>query len=57
MKAVTKKISTEINQDVALLDKEMKNAPLGDPSDEEMADIVKTQHRLRQERKKRARCS
>jgi Arc/MetJ-type ribon-helix-helix transcriptional regulator len=46
-----------INQDVALLEKAMENAPLGDPSDAEMAEIVKTQHRLRDERKKRARRS
>jgi Arc/MetJ-type ribon-helix-helix transcriptional regulator len=42
----------QINQDVAFLEKGMKNAPLGDPSDEEMAEIVKTQHRLRAERKR-----
>jgi Arc/MetJ-type ribon-helix-helix transcriptional regulator len=46
----------QISQDVALLEKGMENAPLGDPSDEEMAEIVKTQHRHRAERK-RARCS
>jgi len=45
----------QINQDVTLLEKGMETAPPGDPSDEEMAEIVKTQHRLRQERKKRAR--
>jgi hypothetical protein len=45
----------QINQDVAFLEKEIAGAPLGDPSDEEMAEIVKTQHRLRAERKKRAR--
>ena len=42
----------QINQDVAFLEKGMKNAPPGDPSDEEMAEIVKTQHRLRAERKR-----
>jgi Arc/MetJ-type ribon-helix-helix transcriptional regulator len=47
----------QINQEVALLEKEMEHAPPGDPSDEEMAEIVKTQHRLREERKKRARRS
>ena len=33
----------------------IEGAPLGDPSDEEMAEIVKTQHRLRAERGKNAR--
>lgn len=47
----------KIKQDIAFLDKEMKSAPLGDPSDAEMADIVKAQHRLRAERRKRARRS
>ena len=42
----------QIRQDVALLEKGMENAPLGDPSDAEMAEIVKTQHRLRAERKR-----
>jgi Arc/MetJ-type ribon-helix-helix transcriptional regulator len=45
----------KIKEDVALLEKAGKGAPLGDPSDEEMAEIVKTQHRLRAERKKLAR--
>ena len=48
-------ISMKVNQDVALLEKWMKNALRGDPSDEEMAEIVKTQHRVREERKKPAR--
>lgn len=47
----------QINQDVELLEKGMQNAPLGDPPDAEMVEIVKTQHRLREERKKRARRS
>jgi hypothetical protein len=55
MKAATKMISMKVNQDVALLEKWMKNALRGDPSDEEMAEIVKTQHRVREERKKPAR--
>ena len=45
----------QIKQDVAYLEKAVKGAPPGDPSDEEMAAIVKTQHRLRAERKSRAR--
>jgi hypothetical protein len=57
MNAPVKKVSVKINQDVALLEKWMKNAPPGNPSDEEMAEIVKTQHRLRKERKRRARYS
>ena len=47
----------QINEDVALLEKGMENARLGDPTDAEMAEIVKTQHRLRAERKKSARRS
>jgi Arc/MetJ-type ribon-helix-helix transcriptional regulator len=45
----------QINQDVAMLEKGMENAPPGDPSDEEMAEIVKTQHRLRAKRRKSVR--
>jgi len=45
----------QINKEVAFLEKAIEGAPPGDPSDEEMAEIVKTQHRLRAERKKRAR--
>ena len=44
----------QIKEDVAFLEKAMEGAPIGDPSDEEMAGIVKAQHRLRAERKKRA---
>jgi Arc/MetJ-type ribon-helix-helix transcriptional regulator len=47
----------QIKQDVAFLEKAIEGAPPGDPSDEEMAEIVRTQHRLRAERKKRARHS
>jgi Arc/MetJ-type ribon-helix-helix transcriptional regulator len=54
---IRKRRQEQINQEVALLEKGMENAPRGDPSDEEMAEIVKTQHRLRAERKKRARRS
>ncbi len=44
----------QINKDVAFLEKAIEGAPLGDPSDEEMAEIVKAQHRLRDERRKNA---
>ncbi len=47
----------QIKEDVAFLEKAMAGAPPGDPSDEEMAEIVKAQHRLRAERNKRARRS
>jgi len=43
-----------INADVAFLEKAIDGAPLGDPSNEEMAEIVKAQHRIRA-RMKRAR--
>ena len=43
-----------IAADVAFLEKAIEGAPLGDPSDEEMAEIVKAQHRIRA-RKSRAR--
>jgi Arc/MetJ-type ribon-helix-helix transcriptional regulator len=42
----------QIKQDVAHLEKAIAGAPAGDPSAEEMAAIVKTQHRLRAERKR-----
>jgi Arc/MetJ-type ribon-helix-helix transcriptional regulator len=45
----------QIKQDVAFLEKGMENAPLGDPTDAEMAEIVKTQHRFRAERKRAGR--
>ena len=45
----------QIQADVILLEMAAAGAPAGDPSDEEMAEIVKTQHRLRAERRKRAR--
>jgi len=44
----------QIRQDVAFLEKAIEGAPIGDPSDEAMAEIVKAQHRLRAERKKSA---
>ena len=43
-----------IAADVAFLEKAIEGAPLGDPSDEEMAEIVAAQHRIRA-RKTRAR--
>ena len=36
-----------IREDVALLEKAIEGAPPGDPSDKEMAEIVKTQRRIR----------
>jgi Arc/MetJ-type ribon-helix-helix transcriptional regulator len=45
----------QIKEDVAFLETAIQGAPAGDPSDEEMAAIVKTRHRLRAERKSRAR--
>jgi Arc/MetJ-type ribon-helix-helix transcriptional regulator len=36
-----------IDADVAFLEKAIEGAPIGDPSDEEIAEIVKTQHRIR----------
>jgi Arc/MetJ-type ribon-helix-helix transcriptional regulator len=39
----------QINQDLALLEKAMEGAPAGDPSDKEMAEIVKSQRRIRAE--------
>ena len=40
------------SQDVALLEKAIAGAPMRDPSDEEMADIIKTQRRIRSELKR-----
>ncbi len=51
---IRKRRQEQIQQDVAFLETAIEGAPLGDPSDEEMAEIVKTQHRVRAERKKRA---
>jgi Arc/MetJ-type ribon-helix-helix transcriptional regulator len=45
----------QIKQDASFLEKAMEGAPLGDPADAEMREIVKTQHRLRVERRKSAR--
>ena len=36
-----------IKEDVALLEKAIEGAPTGDPSDKEMAEIVKVQRRIR----------
>ena len=40
-----------IAEDVKLLEEAMVGAPLGDPSDEEMAAIVKAQRRIRTQRR------
>ena len=44
---IRKRRQEEIAADVAFLEKAIGGAPLGDPSDEEMAEIVKAQHRIR----------
>lgn len=44
----------QINADAAYLEKAIQGAPLGDPSDKEMAEIIEAQHRIRA-RNKRAR--
>jgi Arc/MetJ-type ribon-helix-helix transcriptional regulator len=41
-----------INEDVALLEKAIAGAPTGDPSEDEMAEVVKTQRRIRTELKR-----
>jgi Arc/MetJ-type ribon-helix-helix transcriptional regulator len=51
---IRKRRQEEIAADVAFLEKAIEGAPPGDPSDEEMAEIVKAQHRIRV-RKNRAR--
>jgi Arc/MetJ-type ribon-helix-helix transcriptional regulator len=38
-----------IEEDVNLLERAMAEAPVGDPSNEEMAEIVKTQRKIRGE--------
>ena len=47
---IRKRRQEEIAADVAFLEKAIKGAPPGDPSDEEMAEIVKAQHRIRARR-------
>ena len=47
---IRKRRQEEIAADVALLEKAIEGAPSGDPSDEEMAEIVKAQHRIRARR-------
>jgi len=42
----------QIREDVANLEKAMAGAPMGDPSEEEMAEIIKTQRRIRVESKR-----
>jgi Arc/MetJ-type ribon-helix-helix transcriptional regulator len=54
---IRKRRQEQIAEDVSLLEKAIAGAPVGDPADEEMAEIVKTQRSLRGERKKRARRS
>ncbi len=49
---IRKRRQAQIKRDVAFLEKAIEGAPEGDPSDEEMAEIVKTQHRLRAERRR-----
>lgn len=44
-----------IQREVATLEKAIAGAPAGDPSDAEMAAIVKAQHRIRAERKRAGR--
>ena len=44
---IRKRRQEEIEADVAFLGKAIEGAPLGDPSDAEMAEIVKAQHRIR----------
>jgi len=47
---IRKRRQEEIDADVAFLEKAIEGAPLGDPSDEEMAEIIKAQHRIRARR-------
>jgi hypothetical protein len=54
MKDLIRHRQERIRKDVTYLEKATAVAPLGDPSKEEMAEIVKTQHRIREERKQRA---
>ena len=49
---IRKRRQQEIAADVAFLEKAIEGAPLGDPSDEEMGEIVKAQHRIRARRKR-----
>ena len=44
---IRKRRQEQIDSDVALLDKAMKDAPTGDPSDEEMAEIYTSIRRRR----------
>jgi Arc/MetJ-type ribon-helix-helix transcriptional regulator len=47
---IRKRRQEEIAADVTYLEKAIEGAPLGDPSDAEMAEIVKAQHRIRARR-------
>jgi Arc/MetJ-type ribon-helix-helix transcriptional regulator len=40
----------QIKADVAYLEKAIEGAPLGNPTDAEMAEIIKAQHRIRARR-------
>jgi Arc/MetJ-type ribon-helix-helix transcriptional regulator len=51
---IRKRRQETIADRVTVLEKAIDGAPLGDPSDEEMAEIIKAQHRIRA-RKTRAR--
>jgi Arc/MetJ-type ribon-helix-helix transcriptional regulator len=51
---IRKRRQEQIDKDVAFLAKAIEGAPEGDPSDGEIREIVKAQHRLRAERRKRA---
>lgn len=42
----------QLAEEVELLEKAMAGAPVGDPSDKEMAEIVKAQRRIRTEMKR-----
>jgi Arc/MetJ-type ribon-helix-helix transcriptional regulator len=44
---IRKRRQEEIAADVACLEKSIAGAPLGDPSDEEMAEIIRAQRRIR----------
>jgi Arc/MetJ-type ribon-helix-helix transcriptional regulator len=41
-----------IDEDVALLEKAMAEAPMGEPSEQEIAGIIRAQHSVRAERKR-----
>jgi Arc/MetJ-type ribon-helix-helix transcriptional regulator len=47
---IRKRRQEEISADLAFLEKSIAGAPPGDPSNEEMAEIVNAQHRIRARR-------